>query len=398
MQKNIIIVCFVCFMVYIYPIVKYNWKRQHMEFFATASSGTECALQDELIELGFNSVRLNSGGIPFLGEMEDGWRACLVSRIAQRIQLVLRRFPAPGENELYDGVKSIDWTPYITPEHTLAVSAFCHSSKLTHTNYIAQKVKDAIVDQLREVHGSRPNVDRDDPDVRIFVFLGSDRATVYLDLCSKPLFQRGYRLEKGQAPLKETLAAAMLRYSGWDRTTPFWDPMCGSGTIAIEAGLWAKNIPPGIFRDKFGFERWANFDDNCAEKMKWMRGECRRYASGDMPKIIASDCDPVALETARENAKRAGLRITFREASIEDIQADGAKRVVVTNPPFDERMGVDADFYRKMGAAFTRLHGCRVGFISANIAAMKNIFVKPVHIFEMKNGNLDCGFAIYDMP
>ncbi|HCE43225.1 MAG TPA: RNA methyltransferase [Lentisphaeria bacterium] len=369
-----------------------------MEFFATASSGTERALQNELIELGFKSVRLNSGGTPFFGEIEDGWKACLQTRIAQRIQLVLKRFLAPSENDLYEGVKSIDWTPYLTTDHTLAVSAFCHSSYLTHTNYIAQKAKDAIVDQLREIHGSRPNVDRDEPDVRIFIFLGNNKATVYLDMCAKPLFQRGYRLEKGEAPLKETLAAAMLMYSGWDRNTVLWDPMCGSGTIAIEAGLWAKNISPGVFREQFGFERWANFDDNAAETMKRLRGECRRDATGNMPKIIASDSDPAVLEIARENAKRAGLKITFREARLEDIQADGAKRIIVTNPPFNERMGVDTEFYRKMGAAFTRLHGCRVGFITANPAALKSIFVKPVQMFPMKNGNLDCEFAVYDIP
>ncbi|OGV41501.1 MAG: hypothetical protein A2X48_09530 [Lentisphaerae bacterium GWF2_49_21] len=369
-----------------------------MEFFATASSGTERALQNELIELGFKSVRLNSGGTPFFGEIEDGWRACLQSRIAQRIQLVLKRFQSPSELDLYNGVKSIDWTPYLTPEHTLAVSAFCHSSNLTHTNYIAQKTKDAIVDQLREVHGSRPNVDREDSDVRIFVFMGNNKATIYLDLCGKPLFQRGYRLEKGEAPLKETLAAAMLMYSGWDRKTPLWDPMCGSGTIAIEAGLWARNISPGIFREKFGFERWANFDEQGAEVLKRMRGECRRDVNNEMPRIIASDCDPTAIKTAEANAKRAGIKITFREARIEDIQADGAKRIVVTNPPFNERMGVEADFYRKMGSAFSRLHGCRVALISANPAAMKCIPVKPIQISGMKNGSIDCDFAVYDMP
>ncbi len=373
-------------------------KTQPLEFFATASSGTERALQNELIELGFKSVRLNSGGTPFLGPIEDGWRACLTSRIAQRIQLVLKRFPAFSELDLYNGVKSIDWSPYLTPEHTLAVSAFCHSSNLTHTNYIAQKTKDAIVDQLREIHGSRPDVDREDSDVRIFVFLGNNKATIYLDLCGKPLFQRGYRLEKGEAPLKETLAAAMLMYSGWDRKTPLWDPMCGSGTIAIEAGLWARNIAPGIFRDKFGFERWANFNENDAETLKRMRGECRRYVNNEMPKIIASDCDPAVLETAEANAKRAGLKMSFRQARLEDIQADGAKRVVVTNPPFNERMEAGIDFYRKMGAAFSRLHGCRVSLISANPSAFKSIPVKPLNIFRMKNGNLDCDFAVYEIP
>ncbi len=369
-----------------------------MEFFATASSGTEKALQKELIELGFQSVRLNSGGIPFLGEIEDGWRACLHSRIAQRIQLVLARFPAPDEQALYDGVKNIDWIPYLRPDLSLAVGAFCHSSNLTHTNYIAQKVKDAIVDQQREVYNARSNVVRDDPDVRVFVFVGSNKATIYLDMSGTPLFQRGYRLEKGEAPLKETLAAAMLMYSGWDRKTPLWDPMCGSGTIAIEAGLWARNIPPGIFREKFGFERWGDFDDKSAETMRRLRGEARRYATGNMPKIIASDYDPVVLKAAEENARRAGIKISFREARIEEIQADGAKRIVVTNPPFNERLAADLKFYRSLGAAFSRLHGCRVTFITSNPALIQCVPLKGIETIELKNGDLDCRFCIYDIP
>jgi putative N6-adenine-specific DNA methylase len=368
-----------------------------MEFFATASSGTEKALQSELIELGFKSVRFNRGGIPFLGEIEEGWRACLCSRIAQRIQLVLKRFPASNERELYDGVKNIDWKPFLTPEHTLSISAFCHSSNMTHSGYIAQKVKDAIVDQLREAHGARPNVDRDDPDVRVFVFIGSNKATVYLDLSGEPLFKRGYRLEKGDAPLKETLAAAMLMYSEWDRSVPLWDPMCGSGTIAIEAGLWARNIPPGIFKERFGFERWANFDDKSAGKMRLLRGEGRRNANGKMPKIIASDSDPKILETAKANAQRAGLKISFREDRIEDIQADGGRRFVITNPPFGERCGVEDDFYRKMGAAFSRLHGCRVAFLSSNPLAIRSVPVKESKVVEMKNGAIDCFFSVYDI-
>lgn len=369
-----------------------------MEFFATASKGTEKALQKELLELGFRSVRLISGGIPFMGGIEDGWRACLHSRIAQRVQLVLKRFPAASEKELYEGVRSIDWTPYLTPQHTLAASAFCHSSALTHSGYIAQKAKDAVVDQLRDFYGSRPSVDRGDPDVRIFIFLGNDKATVYLDLSGEPLFQRGYRLEKGEAPLKETLAAAMLMYSGWDMNTPLWDPMCGSGTIPIEAGLRARGIPPGIFRKRFGFERWADFGAEGAETMRRLRGEARRNANARMPKISGSDCDPAVLETARSNAQRAGLRLNFREARIEDIQADGGRRFIVTNPPFDERLGVDAGFYRRLGAAFSRLHGCRVAFISSNPAAMRSIPLKPVDAIDMKNGDLDCQMAIYDVP
>ncbi len=373
-------------------------KDSTLEFFATASGGTEKALQRELIELGFRSVRLNSGGVPFRGDITEGWRACLHSRIAQRIQIVLGRFEAPDEKTLYDGVRSFDWASRLTPEHTLSVSAFCHSSNLTHSGYIAQKSKDAIVDMLRDRHGRRPDVDRRDADVRVFVYLARDRATLYLDLSGAPLFQRGYRTEKGEAPLKETLAAAMLMYSGWDRRTPLWDPMCGSGTIAIEAALWARNVAPGISREKFGFERWADFDEECAEIMRRMRGEARRNAAGEMPGILASDNDPLVLETAKANARRAGTRIAFRQMKIEDIEPDSSPRFVISNPPFDRRLGVDEGFYRRMGAALSRLHGSTAAVLSANPLAMKYIPAKEKSSFTLKNGDLDCRLAVFDIP
>jgi putative N6-adenine-specific DNA methylase len=369
-----------------------------MEFFATASAGTEKALQRELIELGFKSVRLNSGGIPFLGDISEGWRACLSSRIAQRVQLVLGRFSAPDEKSLYDGVKAFEWSRYLTVKHTLSVSSFCNSSNITHSGYIAQKVKDAIVDNLRELHGTRPDVDRSDPDLRVFLYLANNKATLYLDLSGTPLFQRGYRLEKGEAPLKETIAAAMIMYSGWDRCSSLWDPMCGSGTIAIEAALWARNIAPGIFKERFGFERWADFNDLSAEIMREMRGKARRNANGTMPSIIASDHDPLVLEIAKSNARRAGVRISFREGKIENIEADGARRTVITNPPFDQRLAVDKDFYRRMGAAFSRLHGSRIALLSSNPLAGRSIPAKEIASYKLKNGDLDCLFLTYDVP
>lgn len=373
-------------------------KDQKMEFFATAIPGTEKALRDELSELGFKSTRLNRGGIPFIGELEDGWRACLLSRIAQRIHLVLSRYQAQDEKALYEGAREVDWSLFLSPEHTLSVSAFCHSSNLTHSAFISQKIKDAIVDRLREQYGERPNVDRDDPDVRVFVYLAKNKATLYVDLSGDALFQRGYRLEKGDAPIKENLAAAMLRLSGWDRKSPICDPMCGSGTIVIEAALWARNVAPGIFRERFGFERWANYDDAAGDSMRRLRGEARRNANGDMPKILASDIDQEVLDRASSNAKRAGVRIKFTQADVAETRFDGMRRFVVTNPPFNERIQVNSDFYRKLGAAMSRLHGCRVGIICEHNEPMKHIPVKETEVFELKNGNLDCFFSLFDIP
>ena len=248
---------------------------EKLEFFAGCIPGTESVLCEELRELGFSSVRLNRGGIPFRGAWSEGWRACLESRIAQRIQLLLLRFPCPTQEALYDGVQSIDWNPYITHRQTLSVSAFCTSSTLRHSGFVALKAKDAIVDRIRLQEGKRPSVDREDPDLRVFIYLANDKASVYLDLSGDALHRRGYRKQGGEAPLRETLAAALIGLSGWDRRSPFMDPMCGSGTIAIEAALWAANKAPGLTRERFGFERWANFSPDDALAMRELRGALR---------------------------------------------------------------------------------------------------------------------------
>ncbi len=369
-----------------------------MEFFATASRGTEEALRAELGELGFAGVRLNSGGIPFMGEWEDGWRACLQSRIAQRIQVVVSRFPAGNAEALYAGVAAIDWSPYLTARQTLAVSAFCHSSEMTHSGFIALKVKDAIVDQVRERTGERPDVDREDPDVRVFVYLARNRATVYLDLSGEALFKRGYRQEAGEAPLKETLAAAMLQMSGWDRKSPLVDPMCGSGTIAIEAALWAGNIAPGLLRERFGFERWAGFDQEAADRMSQLRGQARRQAHRQIPRIVASDADAEVLEMAKRNARAAGVKIAFRQGRIQEMQADGKARLVVTNPPYNERLEADTAFFRELCAAFCRLHGWRVCVLAGTPELPRAMSHRSLSSHEVLNGSLECRVLVYEIP
>jgi len=198
-----------------------------LPFFATAAKGTEGALRDELRELRIPGVRADRGGVHFGRTWEDAWLACLHSRIAMRILAEVARFPAPSGESLYQGVRAVDWSAWLSPRHTLAVTANCRSGALTHTGFIAQKTKDAIVDPLRDRFGDRPSVDRKDPDLHVFVHLVRDEAVVYLDLAGESLHRRGYRSEHGEAPLKDTLAAAMLRLCGWDRASPLVDPMCG---------------------------------------------------------------------------------------------------------------------------------------------------------------------------
>jgi putative N6-adenine-specific DNA methylase len=367
------------------------------EFFAAAIPGTERVLCDELRELGFASVRLNRGGVPFRGTWREGWRACLESRIAQRIQLLVTRFPAPNQDALYDGIREVDWSPFVDEQKTLSVSAVCRASAINHSGFAALKVKDAIVDQVRESRQERPSVDREDADVKIFMHLANDKAAVYLDLAGEPLHRRGYRTLTGPAPLRETLAAAILRMSGWDRESPLIDPMCGSGTIAIEAAMWSANIAPGLSRKEFGFQRWANFGDEDAAELKALCGELRRAASGTSAGITASDIDEDVLDCARANARAAGVRLSFKQRSLMDLQVSGRGGFVVTNPPYGVRLDKDPEFCRKAGSVFSRMHGRRVCMLAGDPDYRRNIATKPKHAIQISNGDLKCEFLIYDM-
>jgi len=366
------------------------------EFFASAIPGTEKALCDELRELGFQSVRLNRGGIPFRGPWQEGWRACLESRIAQRIQVLLSRFDARTEEALYAGIQQIDWKAFITPKQTLSVSAVSNGSILNHSGFIALKTKDAIVDRIRAETGRRPSVDRNDPDVKLFVYVANDRVAVYIDLAGEPLHKRGYRTEAGEAPLRETLASAILRIAGWDRKTPLIDPMCGSGTIAIEAAMWASNRAPGLSRERFGFERWANFGENESVTMRELRGSLRA-AIGQQPKIQASDIDPKAIACAEANAKRAGVRISCKQRSVMDLQAGGRRCMLVSNPPYGVRLEAEADFCSGLAALISRLHGWRVSLLAGTKEYQRLISAKPESSVQLANGDIDCDLLVYEI-
>lgn len=371
---------------------------ERRQYFAPAISGTETALCDELRELGFKGVRLNRGGIPFYGSRGDGWRACLTSRIAQRIQELLARFHAPDETSLYRGTQAVDWLRFVAPEQTIAVRAVARGGALSHENYIALKVKDAIVDQVREHSGQRPSVDRDDADVRVFVYLASDKCALYLDLAGEPLHRRGYRLHTGEAPLRETLAAAMLRLSGWDRAAPLLDPLCGSGTLAIEAAAWAQGIAPGLARQRFGFERLADFSVADAGRLRAMRGELRRNVRGPQPKIQAGDRDPAMVAAARNNARAAAVRLAFRERDVLSLPGDGRRVHVVTNPPFGARLELDPEFPRAFAAAVSRWHGWRVSILAGSPAYRKAISCRPQTVYPLRNGDLECELISYEIP
>jgi 23S rRNA G2445 N2-methylase RlmL len=368
-------------------------RRLQPRFFATAAKGTEPLLRDELSELGLLRVRADRGGVHFGAEPADAYRACLWSRIAQRVLEPLAEFECPDEDALYAGVRTIDWQRVLDAERTLAVRAACRSSRLTHTQYIAQRTKDAVVDQLRERLGARPSVDRVMPDVQLFVHLVKDRATVYLDYSGDSLHEHGFRTQQGTAPIKETLAAALVRYSGWDRASPLVDPMCGSGTLLLEAGLWAAQRAPGLARDSFGFERWADFDASAARAMKELREEAQSLARPLELSLIGSDTDAQVLEAARANAAQAGLRVNLRLAPLSSAAPSADRGGFLVNPPYGERLSRDAELGSQLAAALRRFENYQRGLI---VPRGFELPLRADRFLLVYNGAIECELRRYD--
>ncbi|HEY6077408.1 MAG TPA: THUMP domain-containing protein [Polyangiaceae bacterium] len=368
-------------------------QRPQPRFFATAAKGTEPLLRDELLELGLPRVRADRGGVHFGAEAKDAYFACLWSRIAQRVLEPLAEFACPNEDALYAGVKAIDWRRVLDPSHTLAVRAACRSSRLTHTQYIAQRSKDAVVDQLREQLGARPSVDRRAPDVQLFVHLVKDRATVYLDYSGDSLHEHGFRQQQGAAPIKETLAAALLRYSGWDRCSPLVDVMCGSGTLLLEAGLWAARRAPGLSRSDFGFERWADFDAAAERQMSELRQQARDAAQELTLPLFGSDQDPKALEAARANAASAGLRLSLREQPVTSAVPSADSGGLVVNPPYGERLSRGANLSQELAGALRRFQGYQRGLI---VPRSFELPLRADKFLLVYNGAIECELRRYD--
>ena len=333
-------------------------------FFATAAKGTEVALRDELRRFRFKGVRADRGGVHFEGGRQEGYRACVELRTAVRVLEHLATFDAPDGEALYEGVRAIDWSPYLDATSTLAVRAVTKASQLTHTQFIAQKTKDAIVDPIRDKTGDRPNVDREDPDLSVFVRVAKDEATVYADYSGRSLHARGYRKLHLVAPLKETLAASLLLLTRYDVTRDFVDPMCGSGTIAIEAAMMAYDVAPGLIGLGFGFERWPSYEAWDRETLRDLLARARSRVRKEGPDVLARDIDPEALRITLENAKRAGVRIRTERGDVATLVARQPAPFVVTNPPFGERLEYELDEARMMGRALSKLQGSTVGVLA----------------------------------
>jgi 23S rRNA (guanine2445-N2)-methyltransferase / 23S rRNA (guanine2069-N7)-methyltransferase len=319
-------------------------------FFATAARGTESLLAGEISDLGGMEVDEHRAGVAFAGTLEAAYRTCLWSRVASRLLLPLESFTAANPTSLYEGVRSIDWRDHLGRRATLAVDCNTARSRITHSHFAALKTKDAIVDQLRDRTGVRPSIDTARPSVRVNVHLHQDQATVSIDLSGESLHRRNYRASGAEAPLKENLAASVLLLVEWPRLArervPFLDPMCGSGTLPIEAALMAGDIAPGAARTYFGFLGWRGHDPALWARLK-REAAARANATKIWPPICGCDVAASAVRAARANTVRAGMQAAVRieRHSLADCKpvAMGSTPqppgLLVTNPPYGERLG-----------------------------------------------------------
>lgn len=362
-------------------------------FFATAARGTEMAVESEARRLGLRDIARVAGGIRFRGPMEDGYRACLELRCAMRVLVRLAVFDARDGEELYDGVRAVDFSEHLDEGLTISVRASASASELYHTQFIAQKTKDAVVDQIRDRRGARPDVDRDDADFVLFLHLFRDKATLYADMSGHPLFQRGYRTEHGEAPLKETLAASLLELVGAPPGESFSDPLCGSGTIAIEAALRAARRAPGLTRPSpFGFERWRSHDAAARDRFAELVAAARARVVADHAPIFGADLDPAAIAIARRNAARARVAVTFETR--DATQGIDHAETIVSNPPYGGRLTRHDSFELRFAEALSRANPSRLGLLDEN-QGYDRIDLDIVGRHALMNGEIACTLMIF---
>jgi 23S rRNA G2445 N2-methylase RlmL len=367
-------------------------------YFVTCAPGVEPFLHAEMAALRLGRVERQVGGVQFEGSSVDAWRANLWLRTGVRVLMRLARFQAPNEEALYEGARSIDWREWIAPEKRLVVRAQSSQSALDHTLFIEQRVKDAIVDGFRARGEARPSVDKEDFDLAVHAHVHRDRCTLLVDTSGDSLHKRGWRRFQGTAPLAETLAATVVLASGWDRRAPLLDPFCGSGTILIEAALIAGNVAPGLFRERFGFERWPGHDATA-----WQREvERARAAIAHPPKLVlrGSDVDPRAIEGARENLASAGLSDGV-ELELADARHFAPRRGwnawIATNPPYGERVGEERELrplYRQFGARLRALQGYHFAILSGNPALERELGLETAQRIALANGAIECRLLV----
>ena len=380
---------------------------------AKTFKGLEEVLAQELIELGANDVLIERRAVSFKGDKALLYKANLCLRTASRVLVpivVANRRPKDKsikpEDWLYEQAKAIDWSRYMTADTTFAIDATVYSDTFRNSRFVTYRVKDAIADWWMAQGGNkRPSVSVSNPDLRIDVHIANETVTISLDSSGESLHKRGYRVANTEAPINEALAAGMLLLAGWKGQSDFYDPMCGSGTLLIEAALIARNIAPGVFRQSFAFERWPDFDAELWNDIYNDDSQERGFAH----KIYGSDASFYAIQQAAKNVKSAGVQkdVELRQIRLEELKpvqlpaTNGERPLIMMNPPYGERLASNKDMevlYGKIGTALKhQFAGATAWIISSNDAAMKCIGLKPSKKMRLLNGELDCQFNRYDL-
>jgi 23S rRNA (guanine2445-N2)-methyltransferase / 23S rRNA (guanine2069-N7)-methyltransferase len=364
-------------------------------------TGLEDVLAKELAALGAKDITIQNRVVICRGDLSILYKANIYCRTAIRVLRPISTFAAKDEKAFYEGIRAINWWDWVTPTGSIAIDANVSSSFSTHSLFIAQLTKDAIVDQFREKTADRPSVDLENPELRIAISLFQDRVQVYVDSSGESLHKRGYRRKAGEAPLSETLAAGIIQLSEWDGTVPLLDPMCGSGTLLIEAGLLLKNIAPGLLGRRYGFQQWKDYDSSLykniiEEAKKSVKNEATQ-------KIIGLEINPEVAAIARENIERAGLfdLIEIKEGDFfETKNISDVPGILVMNPPYDERLPVDnvAKLYQKIGDQFKQTYGGWKAYVLAgNLEAMKYVGLRSSKRLVLFNGPIECRLLEYEL-
>jgi putative N6-adenine-specific DNA methylase len=366
---------------------------------AKTYAGFENILARELRDLGAANVQEGVRSVFFEGDLGFMYKANVSLRTATRILKPISSFHVRNEDDLYQKIYGMDWPGYMDKGQTLFVDSTLTSDLFTHSLYISQKVKDAIVDKFRDLQGVRPSVDTQSPDLRINIHIHQQECHVSLDSSGDSLHRRGYRTATNIAPINEVLAAGLLLMSDWDGRSDFLDPMCGSGTFLIEAAMIACNIPPNIHRKEFGFQKWKDYDPGLFENIVESRlNKAREFHH----RITGYDKAPSAVEKARQNVKNAHLSdyITIEQKDFFKTEKTGDKHLhMVFNPPYGERLNIEMEtFYKSLGDTLKRSYaGSQAWFITSNLEALKFVGLRPSRKIKVYNSQLESRFVKYVM-
>lgn len=370
-----------------------NLKIQIKTFF-----GLEVILAEEIKKLGGRNVEIKNRAVNCEGDLGFLYKINYSARTALKIIIPILEFKAFNESKFYDKLFKFEWDEFMDVDQTFAIDSTVNSERFKHSQFMTFKMKDAIVDYFQNKYHKRPSIETKSPDIKFHLHIDRELVTISLDSSGDPLFKRGYRKEQGEAPINEVLASGMLQLAGWDGKGNFLDPMCGSGTLLIEAAMIALDLPAQIFRRRFAFQNWKNYDADLFSKIKEVRVNRVKEFSG---KIVGYDIDARMLNAARTNVESAEMEdiIEVRKQNFFDSKKDLFPLLMVFNPPYDERISInDDDFYKKIGDTFkTNYPNTLAWLISSDLEAVKKIGLRPSRKIKLFNGKLETRFLQYEM-